>query len=249
MKFYKFWIISIILISCNQISQSSKPSRSETIPQIKDSILVRILRGASDGQIDSCVYVSYQLEKDTGYNNLLREYLCHNQFGADTSFPLNTMAELANRASFYNLIMLFYDGDKYNKVTYYGEKSRLDDLRRGFLFSIRSCCPDPLHNIADALLQRGYFDGVECLWELTDLSKLPSWKEYLSKLDTANFYQVAKVSAIFQNIGNDSMRDIYLSKAERLIDHRQEFDRLKALMDKNKTFSQGMYNGAVYGEQ
>jgi hypothetical protein len=247
MKYCSYLVL--IFFGCNQTIHEPSNAAKTQPPHIEDSILVRVQTGAGNESTDSCVYVSYELERDSSYNRLLRKYLCEYQFGYDSAFSLETMAALANRESFFKIILLFFDGDKYSRVRYYGERNRMDDLRRGYLFPIRSCCPNRLHLIADSLLQRNYFDGVECLWELTDMSKLPSLDGYLLRMDTMNFYRDAEVATVFHVIRNDSLRDAYLAKAEKITDHKSELAKLRSLMAQKRAISLGQFNALMYGEK
>jgi hypothetical protein len=206
----------------------------------EDSILIRL-------GPDSCAYVSYDLEHDSNYNNLLRAYLCHNKFGNESIFSPSQFADLVKRPSFCKMILLFYDGDKYSRIYTDIESYRLPELRSGFVSGIAGSDLDQEHLIADSLLKRDYDDGLALLWGIADIKKLPSLKEYLSRVDTDNFYKDADLAAFFHNIGNDSLRDVYLTKAGKIIDFREKFVALKSLIRKSKSFEKDTYNELIYG--
>ena len=248
MKYFICYLALVCLLSCKQNDNKTLPILPSTMAQAQppmqthkeDSILIRL--GG-----DSCAYVSFDLERDSNYNKLLRAYLCHNKFGNDSIFSPSQFADLVKRPSFCKMILLFYDGDKYGRVYTDIEAYRLPDLRSGFLLGIAGSDLDQEHLIADSLLKRDYDDGLDLLWGIADMKKLPSLKEYLRRVDTDNFYKDADLVAFFHNIGNDSLRDMYLAKAGKIIDFREKFRALKSLIIKNKSFDKGTYNELIYG--
>lgn len=248
--FAMIWL-TFIFFSCHQAKNDPDPlkvSAKKTKPAHKgDSILINIMQGGEGVNVDSCVYVSFDLEKDSTYNRQLREYLCYNIMG-HTDYPAqDSLPFLVSRESFLRMILLFYNGNKYTGIKTGFESYQMGELRQGYLWAIRDCCVERLQTIADAMLQQDEFDGVNCLWGKADLSKLPSLKGYLGRMDTANFHYDAEIAVLFHNTRKDSMSNVYMAKAAKLPTFKEEYHKLKTLM-KKPIVDQGKYDLAIYGE-
>jgi len=245
MRYFAYLAFIISLFSCQQ--QEHKPS-PPLPPHKEDSILIRI-GGGNLRNMDSCVYISYDLEADSSYNMLLRQYICEYEYGYDSAFPPASLAKLTSRPSFTKMILLFFNRDDYKRISYSDEHYRLDDIARSLLYGIQdSCCTEKYYAIADSLLGRDYFDGVEVLWEHADVQKLPSLKGYMTRVDTGNFYKLAELAAFLHNVGQYDQRDIFMSKAARAATEKKQYTGLRDLITRQKTFDKGTYNELIYGE-
>jgi hypothetical protein len=244
MKYFIFCFF-IFLIACKE--RSIRATVVIANPQPADSVLIRLM-GGDQAQVDSCVYVSWSLESDTGYRSLLAKYICHNLYSNDTSIDSVSLEKLTSRKSFYQMILLFYDNSSnFDKISYYDDKKRLPELRENLLFGIGHCCNDQLSMIADTLLKEGNFDGLKVLWEKADLQKLPALKDYLTKVDTGNFFVYANLAAFFHNNGNWGSRDTFLNKARKIKKFREQFYSLDTLIAHNKQFDFMTYSELIYG--
>ena len=233
----------MLLFSCQQQHRQSPP---QPLPHKEDSFLIRIV-GGQLSNIDSCVYVSYDLESDTSYNTALRWYICENKFGRDSSFPAADLARLVNRPSFAKMILLFFNDDDYKRIYYNGDRQQLPEIANSLLCGCyNSCCMDGFHAIADSLLARDHFNGVGALWGKTDIKKLPSLKAYMDKGST-NFYKQADLAAVFHNTGQYDLRDSCMARAVIAASDKKQYNDLKDLIKKNRTFDRETYNELIYG--
>jgi len=213
-----------------------------------DTVLVRIVGSITGGDPDSCILVSRRLEPDSGYNKLLAKYICNNLYSNDPDAKQAELVTITNRPSFARMIMLFFDEKSgYDKIAYYGEKNRIPEMRENLLFGVADCCALQLHPIADALLKRDIFEGVEVLWSKADCKKLPSLQGYMSRVDTTNFFACADLVGFFHNVGEYGLRDSFLKKAGRTSGFEKNVATLKKLIAENKKFDISTFRESTYG--
>ena len=233
-------VFLIALISCDQ-KQGRKPKNV-----LKDVVLIKITQGGDNK--GSCVQISKKLEKDARYNKLLATYagycFCRS---SDSALTPENLKELVGRPSFRKMILLFYTNSDSDKI--YNNRGRgiINDMRSELLYGIKDCCPEELMHISNTLLQKNNFDGVEALWEKTDVKKLPALSTYIRRVDTGNFFIYADLAAVFHNSRNYPLRDFYLVKAGRCRDFQQEYGVLKSLIAKRKQFDVTEFKESVYG--
>ena len=197
--------------------------------------------------------VSYALESDTFYNHFLAQYICWNRFGTDSVIPPNQLATLVKRKSFVQMLMLFYDNDDYSRIYYYNKEDRfrLGDIGKDLLLSFGDCCPEQTYVIADELLKRDNFDGLEYFfWNSPTFEpeKFPSLKSYLARVDTVNFFKNADLAAFFHNKGDIKSSNFFLGLAEKTMSMKKEFSILRSLIKKHKFIDLDDYNRLMYNE-
>ena len=215
--------------------------------QPKDSFLLHFFGG------DSCITVSYALESDTFYNHFLAQYICWNRFGTDSVIPPNQLAQLVKRKSFVQMLMLFHDNDDYSRIYYYNKEDRfrLGDIGESLLSSFGDCCPEQTYVIADELLKRNNFNGLEAFFwksQTFEPEKFPSLKSYLAAVDTANFHKNAYLAAFFHNKRDIKSSNFFLAQAEKNKDWKKEFSILRSLIKKYKFIDLGEYIRLIYNE-
>jgi len=234
-------IFLIALVSCDQ-QQGKK--RGKNI--LKDVVLIRITQGGDNK--GSCVQISKKLEKDPRYNKLLATYagycFCRS---ADSALTPDKLKDLAGRPSFKKMILLFYTNSDSDKIYNNRGRSVINDMRSELLYGIKDYAPEELTHISNTLLQKNNFDGVEALWEKTDVKKLPALSSYIRRVDTGNFFVYADLAAVFHNSHNYPLRDFYLVKAGRCRDFQQEYGALKSLIAKRKQFDVTEFKESIYG--
>lgn len=235
-----FSIFLIALASCDQ-----KQSRKRKVLP-KDVALIKITQGGDNK--GSCVQISRKLEKDPRYNKLLATYagycFCRS---SDSALTPSTLKDLAARPSFKKMILLFYTNSDSDKIYNNRGRSVINDMRSELLYGIKDYCPEELTHISNILLQKNNFDGVEALWEKTDVKKLPALSTYVRRVDTGNFFIYADLAAVFHNSRNYPLRDFYLVKAGRCRDFQQEYGALKSLISKRKQFDVTEFKESIYG--
>jgi hypothetical protein len=242
----------VVLLSCHsKLAKTPEAALVQAGGQQADSadtVLVRIVGAIQGGDPDSCVLVSRRLEPDSGYNKLLAKYICGNLYSNDHNDDQAEMVRLTNRPSFGKMIMLFFDEKtNYDKIMYYGDKSRIPEMRENLLFGVVDCCAMQLHPIADELLKQDIFEGAEVLWDKADCKRLPSLPAYMSRVSTTNFFACADLAAFFHNAGEFGLRDSWLKKAGQTSGAEKDFATLKKLIAKNKKFDISTYRESMYG--
>ena len=233
MKLYPF--LALILFSC-----TAKTRHNAEAPTPKhDSFFVKF---------DPPSFVSYELEKDSTANGLFRTWLNHNLLGSDSSFSKQDLISMTSRPSFREFIAILYDTSRSDKIRTNIETYRIPEVRKEYLYSIKDSCPNQLNAIANELLKKGEFDGVECLWEKADLQALPALNAWLSKVDTTNFFIMAKLAAFFHTKNVYPQRDFYLSKAANIPEFKKEFSSIDSLIKCGPELDMSKYNYILYGD-
>lgn len=163
----------------------------------------------SDGHTGNPFMVSYDVEPDYEYNQLLRKYLYSTVRGEGvSSFSHDSLSALFGRPSFKMASIEIMNPENAGRLNVVYPESLMtwDDS----VTQVLLCCTNDnvVYEVADSLLATGYSKGMIALWDECDVNRLISYPKYfqLIKGTPSELAELTELAIINHN--SDNRREV-----------------------------------------
>lgn len=247
MKKYLGLVLFVSLIACSSENKQTKSVIFDMTNNIQDTLTksdlsITFIEKENCNSCVSCVEISPEMERDSIFNSQLSSYVYECMIGGYDCDKIIS-SNLYLRKSFKETVLLFYSS-KLDQNNVYDNKSQWDERKIELLYRCKNL--KTTHYLANELLKLNMFDGIDVLWEDTDIELIPFWKEFSNK--TKEPFIIMSLATIHHDKKEFSLRDSLMKRVEANDDFITEYNALQDLFKHNELITLDLFNEVIFEE-